>query len=271
MMPPDAAQTVSPLVLECTLSGLADATVALRTELAANHHALEAGLGRVMEAASLLRHDAVRTGLAQDRRAAEEAADHAAHLARLESTAGMVQARLEAAGQALDQSAVPDGAAPLAAVPVLLGRLEAATEGASALLARITAEAGGGGRTLADLRQAASQIAQAAARLEDAGARQNRAGEAVALAARAAVAAATAQPGQDSAPLAGLDTLAGQTAALLAEASSLADSAAKGTTLPAVFQAQTPALLAAIDGNIQRLRGAATALALASDATQQAA
>ncbi len=264
-----SATTLPDAALTGAVAGLADATTCLRAELAANSAALEAGLGRLLEAAALLRQDAALATVALDQTAATEANGHAA---RLEAVAQTVQARLEAACAALDHAASRD-AAPSTALPALLDRLMAAIagmEGASAGLGRLVVEPDGG-RTMADLRQAASQIAQAAGRLEAAGAWQESAAERVTHAAAAAMAAASAAPHETAAPLAALDNLAAQTAALLAEASTLADSAAKGAALPAALQAQTPTLLAAIDGNIQRLRGAATALALASDAPQRAA
>jgi len=73
--------------------------------------------------------------------------------------------------------------------------------------------------------------------------------------------------------LAGLNGLASLAETLHGQAESLAASALRGETvdLPAELVSQTPVMLAAIETSIHRLRGTATALALASDARRKAA
>jgi hypothetical protein len=79
--------------------------------------------------------------------------------------------------------------------------------------------------------------------------------------------------GVDRMGLAGLNGLASLAETLQGEAESLAASVLRGEAVrfPAELVSQTPVMLAAIETSIHRLRGTATALALASDAQQKAA
>jgi hypothetical protein len=124
--------------------------------------------------------------------------------------------------------------------------------------------------------QAVAQVSAAAARLTE---RAQAHDAAAARVARAALeVAAAAAPGGAAADagtptLARLSGLAAETEALLASAGTMAAAALGGEPggLPPDVVADAPALLAAIELSIQRLRGTATALAMASDAARIAA
>ncbi len=127
----------------------------------------------------------------------------------------------------------------------------------------------------AALEGAIAHIQSAAARVLAAASAQEQASARVAEAALQVTACLVAAPA--AAPplmsLARLNGLAAEADILHAQADLLATTALRGDgrDLPASLPQDTPALLAAIEASIQRLRGTATALALASDTVRAAA
>jgi len=128
---------------------------------------------------------------------------------------------------------------------------------------------------LIGLQAATETVQRAAARLLESAQAQDAA-MARAEEAAADVARIVAAPRPDAAEgpaLAGLTGIASLAESLQGEAESLAACVLRGDTLriPAELISQTPVMLAAIETSIHRLRGTATALALASDGRLKAA
>jgi hypothetical protein len=127
-----------------------------------------------------------------------------------------------------------------------------------------------------ELEAATETVQRAVQRLLESAAAQEaalgRASQAASDVARLAAAPET-YAATDRIGLAGLNGLASLAECLQGEAESLAASVLRGETvrLPAELVSQTPVMLAAIETSIHRLRGTATALALASDAQRKAA
>jgi hypothetical protein len=123
--------------------------------------------------------------------------------------------------------------------------------------------------SLAELRGAIDHIQSAAARVLAGAEAQDAAASRVAEAAQAVSACLAAQP--EATNFARLNGLVAETDILHAQAEVLTRFVSRGGGIPASLARETPALLAAIEIAIQRLRGTAEALALAGDAAQEAA
>jgi hypothetical protein len=170
----------------------------------------------------------------------------AAVLDRNEQLADRLAEAAHAVAVASAERPVPVEDALSAAQPVLIG-LQAATETVQRAAARLLESAQGQDAALARAGQAAAEVARL-------------------------VAAPKADVAEGHA-LAGLTGIASLAESLQGEAESLAACVLRGDAgrIPAELISQTPVMLAAIETSIHRLRGTATALALASDGRLKAA
>jgi hypothetical protein len=244
--------------------------------------------GTLREGAAAIRQEASR--------ASAEAQAAGALLARLaEDAATHIAAIAVAAPRDATQTTgvLSDVAAALASHTARLGDLLTSGQEANARVATLAETAAthiaalaaspAPAAELARLEAAVAHVTAAAATLAQRAEAQDQAAARVAQAAHdvAAAAASATPPAKHHEPpaadvvptLTRLAMLAGEAETLLATATSLAERASRGeaNSLPGDMLADIPALLATIDIGVQRLRGTATAFALAGDAARLAA